>query len=148
MVASILIIAFSLVLFVYWFRYTCLLILSAKTTKDYAGEVAKANQLSFPQVQDQLRGQWAESKQYGPLHASLDRDFRLLTYLLRHAAKFQLGGYSAEERMLMVDYRIMRTWYSLAGNLWPLQAKYALSEMSDIVGHFANALGERAISRT
>ncbi len=145
MIASILIIAFSLVLFVYWFRYTCLLILSAKTTKDYAGEVAKANQLSFPQVQNQLRGQLSE---YGPLHALLDRDFQLLTYLLRHAAKFELGGYSAEERMLMVDYRIMKAWYSLVGNLWPLQAKYALSEMSDIVGHFANALGERAVSRT
>ena len=110
--------------------------------------MAKTNQLSFPQVQDRLRAQWSESQQYRNLHALLDRDFQLLTYLLGHAAKFQLGGYSVEERMLMVDYRVMKAWYSLVGNLSPLQAKYALNEMSDIVGHFANALGERAISRS
>jgi len=34
MIASILIIIFSAVLFIYWFRYTCLLILSTKTAKD------------------------------------------------------------------------------------------------------------------
>ena len=40
---TILIIVGSMLLFGYWFRYTCLLILSAKTTRDYAGEVAAAN---------------------------------------------------------------------------------------------------------
>ena len=29
----------SVALFGYWFRYTCLLILSARTTRDYAGAV-------------------------------------------------------------------------------------------------------------
>ncbi len=45
----------SVLLFGYWFRYTCLLILSAKTTRDYAADIAAANQLSFLQVQAQLR---------------------------------------------------------------------------------------------
>ena len=40
---TILIIVGSMLLFGYWFRYTCLLILSAKTTRDYAGEVAAAS---------------------------------------------------------------------------------------------------------
>ena len=45
----------SVLLFGYWFRYTCLLILSAKTTRDFAGEVVMANQLGFLEVQAQLR---------------------------------------------------------------------------------------------
>ena len=45
----------SVLLLGYWFRYTCLLILSAKTTRDFAGEVAEANQLSFLEVQARLR---------------------------------------------------------------------------------------------
>ena len=44
----------SVLLLAYWFRYMCLLILSAKTTQDYAGQVATANQLSFLEVQSQL----------------------------------------------------------------------------------------------
>ena len=146
MFASVLIIAFSVVLFVYWFRYTCLLILSAKTTKDYAGEVATANQLCFPEVREQL-GIAQSAPHLETLHESLDRDFRLLTYLLRHAAEFQAGGYSLEERMLMIDYRIMKVWYATASNFSPSHARGALEEMSSIVGHFANAVGERAAAR-
>lgn len=146
MIASILIIAFSLVLFVYWFRYTCLLILSAKTSKDYAGEVAATNQLSYPEVQVRLRGV-LEADACDSLQSSLDRDFRLLTYLLRNAAEFQVGGYSLEERMLMIDYRIMKVRYSFARRFRPFHAPRALAEMTDIIGHFANAVGERAAAR-
>lgn len=48
MIGSILVLTVSLILFLYWFRYTCLLILSAKPAKDYSGQVAQVNQLSFP----------------------------------------------------------------------------------------------------
>ena len=36
MIISTLIIAVSAVLFLYWFRYTCVLILSTRTTRDYS----------------------------------------------------------------------------------------------------------------
>ena len=41
-VLTILISVSSTLLFGYWFRYTCLLILSAKTTRDYAAEAPAA----------------------------------------------------------------------------------------------------------
>src|SRR5690242_21902222 len=91
--ATIIITASSALLFVYWFRYTCLLILSAKTTRDYAGEVATANQLSFLEVQAELR-EGAASADLDRLHASLERDYAVVSYLLKHAA----GAARSEER--------------------------------------------------
>src|SRR5258706_13235956 len=57
----------------YWFRYMCLLILTAKTPRDYAGECAKMNSLSFPQIRAKLWGQ--ASPDFDQLHEYLDRDY-------------------------------------------------------------------------
>ena len=44
----------SCMLFGFWFRRACLLILVAKAPRDYAKGVAIANQLAFPEVQEAL----------------------------------------------------------------------------------------------
>src|SRR5258708_11941916 len=59
-VATLILTFSSFLLFAYWFRYACLLILTAKTTHDYAGAVATANRLDFPKVQLKLRDQDAD----------------------------------------------------------------------------------------
>ena len=142
MIASGLIIVFSVVLFLYWFRYTCLLILSTKTTTDYAGQVARANQLRFMDVQEKLREQ-LRTEALDSLRQSLDRDFRLITYLIRHGSPLEAGN-GLEQRMLMINYSVMKAWYSVTRSMAASHAQSALREMSDIVGHFANAMGERA----
>jgi hypothetical protein len=119
-----------------------LLILSAKTATDYAGQVAAANQLNFVDVQERLQSDLTPA-QFDGLRASLDRDFRLLEYLVRHAAEFRVAGQALEQRMLILDYRLMRVWYSLSRSFSNLHSRKALEEMSQIVGHFANAVGER-----
>jgi len=81
MVASVLIIVISLVLFVYWFRYTSLLILSAKPAKDYGKAVVEANQLSFPAVRAKLSHP-ADPVAMEKIEAALNRDYKLLTSLL------------------------------------------------------------------
>jgi hypothetical protein len=141
MIASILIIGISLALFVYWFRYTCLLILSAKTTRDYAGEVAAANQLGFLEVQKCLR---VENLALEELRRALDRDYSVLTYLLSNTAQAEFGGDTLEQQMLKADYQIMRIWYAFTRAVLPRQARHALEEMSLVVAHFANAMGERS----
>lgn len=141
MIASILIIGISLALFVYWFRYTCLLILSAKTTRDYAGEVAAANQLGFLEVQKCLR---VENLALEELRRALDRDYSVLTYLLSNTAQAEFGGDTLEQQMLKADYQIMRIWYAFTRAVLPRQARQALEEMSLVVAHFANAMGERS----
>jgi hypothetical protein len=142
MIGSILVLTVSLILFLYWFRYTCLLILSAKPAKDYSGQVAQVNQLSFPEVRQELCGV-AATANLSRLEASLERDFRLLNCLIRQAAESPLGGLALEERILAADYRIMKVWYMLTRLIAASQARQALAEMSDIVAHFANVMGER-----
>ena len=131
----------SALLFAYWYRYTCLLILNAKTTRDYAGEVARANQLSFRDVQTQLRD--GASADLDRLQKSLDRDYALLTFLFRNATGVQSEN-RLEDRMLQVDYRMMGAWYRISRRFSAQAARLALEEMSNVVAHFANAMGERA----
>lgn len=131
----------SVLLFGYWFRYTCLLILSAKTARDYAGDVAAANQLGFLEVQSQLRQGAVE---LDALHASLARDYDVVTYLLKHAAQSSNQESSLEARMLEMNYRLMGAWYQVSRRFSAAAARHALEEMSLVIGHFANVMGERA----
>jgi hypothetical protein len=142
MISSIFILIFSVVLFVYWFRYTCILILRSKTPQDYSEQVVAANQLSYPAVDERLRGAMS-SAELGTLVTSLQRDYRLLSYLLRHAAGVEVGGLTLEQRMLMVDFRIMQLWYAVTRRFAAGQAREALQEMAQVLHNFANAMGER-----
>lgn len=141
-VATTIIIASSVLLFAYWFRYTCMLILSAKTSRDYAGDVATANQLGFLEVQTQLRQ--TETPDLGRLRASLDRDYAVITYLLDHAANPSKGATALENKMLAFNYRMMGAWFSVSKHFSESAACRALDEMAGVVAHFANAMGERA----
>jgi len=147
MISSVLIIAFSFVLLVYWFRYTCILILRTRTAVDYSPDVVAANNLRFPEVQTRL-DQAATAPQLNALHESLAHDYRLLTYLLRHTAGLSVGGFPLEQRVLMLDFRVMQVFYALASTLGLPQAKGALEEMANILRHFSNAMGERAAANS
>jgi hypothetical protein len=61
----------SALLFAYWFRYACLLILSTNTAHDHTGTVAVANHLEFLEIQSQLRHPGADLE---GLHRLLDHD--------------------------------------------------------------------------
>jgi hypothetical protein len=131
---------------VYWFRYTCILILSAKTSRDYALEVAVANRLSFVETRVQLADQAtsdAQANDLDELYKLLHRDYVFVTYLLRHAGRTGNQGHSVENQIVMVDYKIMRLWYSLVRTASPVQARQALLEMTSIVNYLANSMGER-----
>jgi hypothetical protein len=137
------IIAFgSLLLFASWFRYACLLVLRARPPHDYAAAAAAANQLGFPEVQTILRDR-AESDM-DELRRLLDRDFALLTYVLRHADP-PTSIAVLEKRMLVIDYRLMRAWYRTSSRFSHDAAHRALHEMSIVVAHFASSLGERLV---
>ena len=140
MVSSVLIILVSAVLLAYWFRYTCLLILNTKGAKDYSAEVAAANELFFPGV----AGRLSQGEELGSLNAMLSRDYRLLNYLLRHTTSYDAGGLTIEQRLLSLDFQLMRVWYGITSRFAHSQARRAIEEMSQIVANFANAMGERS----
>lgn len=142
MFASLLIIVVSTVLLIYWFRYTCLLMLRSQPARDYASGLATANSLKYPDVQDRLL-QEAPAAELPALQKSLDADYVLLKFLLQHTAGLEVGGITVEQRMLMLDFKVMRLLCALSRRLAVPQARAALVEMSNILKHLANAMGER-----
>jgi hypothetical protein len=135
--ASVFIIVSSSALLVYWFRYTCTLILSQKHSK-HALKVASTIRLSFPQTELALLTE-PRPPALDRLFESLENDYRILTDLLSDAA----GDNSIERRMLTIDFKMMRIWYGLTRNSRQLpQARSALSEMSSILGYFAAEIAQ------
>src|SRR5579871_1201472 len=99
LLSTVVILVSSTLLFGYWFRYTCLLILCAKTTQDFASDFAAANRLSFLEVQARLREGAAHN--LDGLSASLDRDYALIRSPIEGAEA------RLETRMLQINYRMM-----------------------------------------
>ena len=137
MLATVLIIAFSLVLFLYWFRYSCILLLRQNSEQ----RAAAAERFSYTAVQQNL----GQARELDPLRQSLDRDYRLLTYLLDHAAG--LEPEQLEYRLLVLDYRLMQCWYRLTKTAAPQQARKALAEMANVLNVLVGRIGERSGAR-
>jgi hypothetical protein len=138
MLAGILIVALSLALFIYWFRYSCILILRNRSEIAAASSIVQDDRFSYRDVLERLS--------YDPaldvLQASLERDYCILKYLVEHAVGLQLG--SLEDRLLMFDYRVMQGVYRLTRTAAPQQARNALSEMASVLGVIAHRIGEQA----
>jgi hypothetical protein len=93
---------------------------------------------AFASVQKQLQ----EGADIDPLYLAVDRDYRLLTYLLEHAAGLNLE--SLEDRLLVLDYNVMQLWYRLMRVAAPEQARRALAEMATVVGVLVQHMSEQA----
>jgi hypothetical protein len=142
LIATVVITASSVLLFAYWFRYTCLLILSAKTARDYTSDVAYAKGLVFPEVQTQL--QQSGCPDLDNLRAALDRDYQVVRHMMKYMPAKGEAQSALETRMLAINYRLMGTWYQVTRHVSGSTAARALSEMSMVVAHFANLMGEQA----
>jgi hypothetical protein len=118
------------------------LILSAKTARDYAADVAYSNKLGFHEVQAQL--QQAASPDLDRLRAALDHDYKIVRQLLKYMPKAAEGQSALETQMLAINYRLMGTWYHVSRHFSGAAAARALNEMSMVVAHFANQMGEQA----
>jgi hypothetical protein len=134
--------ASSLALFLYWFRYGCLLILAAETPHDHHEEVAQTHQLCFPEVRSMLRRE--DLTDLDRLERCLERDFVIIANLLEHTPATRLDTWF-EDAMLRSHYHSMRACFRLTrGNLREL-AVDALEEMLLVVAHLANQVGERRL---
>jgi len=134
MIASVLIITFSTVLFAYWFRYSCILLLRNPVERHTAGD----DRFQFASVQQRLKNEL----ELDPLHASLQRDYQVLSYLLRHAAGLELESF--EDRLLVWDYKLMQVWFRLTKKSAPRQARLALTEMADVLSVLFARMNQQA----
>ncbi|HZO57627.1 MAG TPA: hypothetical protein VFB63_33255 [Bryobacteraceae bacterium] len=144
MLASAIIIAVSVGLFVYWFRYSCMLILNTKTVQSYAADVAQSRELNFLRVQQTLTA--AETPAFAVLREDLQRDYEKISSLLSSGVggrnDEEADGYALERAMLGMNFRWLNVQYAVASRYSERIARTALLEMSQIVEHHANAFGE------
>jgi hypothetical protein len=131
----------SVVLLVYWFRYTSLLILSTKTSQDFSFDIAHAHELQFPEVRASLSALPAD--RFSSLVSGIDHDYRLVSALLRNVED---GGSFLEDVILRIDYAGLKVAFQLSKPFSETIARRALTEMADVVAHFANAVGERSMA--
>ena len=145
LIFNIITVAFSVLLLAYWFRYSCLLILRTQPERDYAKQVAAANHLHLFEVRTRLAASASgTTNSLDGLDRMLDRDYRLLRYLIRHAANFKTAGFEPEQLILVWDYRLMSVAYRLTRRISDARGEKQLSEMAAIIARFANIMGERA----
>jgi hypothetical protein len=139
MVASILIISLSLALFGYWFRYCCILLLRNSQEPLAALPTPVESRFGVAGVIEKLRG---NQEELDPLHRALDRDYQVFSYLAQNAAGLELG--TLEDRLLILDYKLMQLWYRVTRTAAPQQARKALTEMASVLDVLVRKIGEHA----
>jgi hypothetical protein len=142
MFLSVFILLSSLVALAFWVRSMIQTILDGSEATAEAIRLAEANRLEFPLVRQALVAA-DHAAEYGRLVESLRHDFLALTYLLRFAATVNVGRYSREERLLVMDFHVMRIVYAFGRAFSPRVARYALSEMTSVLEHFAGIMSRR-----
>ena len=140
MFASVLIILVCSAFLAYWFRYSCILLLRAEQERTASVSAVPDIRFCFAEVQTRLKT--AEAEVLDPLHLSLQRDYEILIYLFEHAAGLSLESF--EDRLLVLDYKVMQWWYRVTKTAAPQQARRALSEMASILTVLAQKMGEQA----
>lgn len=136
MLTAFLIIAFSLVMLLYWFRYSCILILRNQLESKEKSHAP--SRFDSAAIQARLR----DTAELDPLHRELARDYKVLTYLLEHAAGLELASF--EHKLLIWDCRMMELIYRITRTAAPNQARKALSEMAEILGVLGQHLQDQA----
>jgi hypothetical protein len=145
MMAVLLILTFSGALFMYWFRYCCILILQTRSAQA-AAEVQHASSLGlrFPGVRAALDQPALGTGALDELNASLIRDFDILGPLL---ASSPSSVDPVMRWMLVLDYWLLRICYQATRRFARSQAQAALHEISLILGFFASTLAPPALRR-
>jgi hypothetical protein len=136
MLSQLLILSFALVLLFYWFRYNCHTLLRTAATGERARRVAEANELRFPYVLETL-------------DRLLQRDYDVLTCLLRYTSGMRLRDQTVALRILMLDFGLQQKWFALTRKHLTGAARRSIEERSYILAHFANTMSTRsaAVSR-
>lgn len=126
MIAGTFIIVISVVLFVYWLRYSCVLLLRNAEERT-AGSASPDDRFNVASVIERLKTE----TELDPLERALERDYHVVSYLISHAADLELA--SIENRLLILNYRLMRTWSRITRSYAPEQSRRALSEMASVL---------------
>lgn len=141
MVTSVFIIAISVILFVYWLRYSCVMLLRSARERAEIPTVAD-ERFNVSSVLERLKTE----SDLAPLERALERDYYVVTYLIEHAADLELA--SIENKLLVLDYKLMRLWSRLTRTVAPQQSRKALSEMASVLSVLVGQMCEQSHLQT
>jgi hypothetical protein len=65
----------------------------------------------------------------------------VVTYLIEHAADLELA--SIENKLLVLDYKLMRTWSRMTRTFSPEQSRKALVEMASVLCVLVGQMGDQ-----
>jgi hypothetical protein len=125
MITSIFTIAISVVLLGYWLRYSCLMLL--RNAREHVEMPTADERFSVSSVLERLKTE----NDLALLERALERDYHVVTYLIEHAADLELA--SIENRLLVLDYKLMRLWSRVTRSAAPQESRRALSEMATVL---------------
>jgi hypothetical protein len=140
MITSIVIIVVSVALFLYWFRYSCLLILESRFEEDEARPFASPEASAFALLEQRLAAASTPSE-LKHVRNTLDDDLRLIPSLTRDRQGDLSGIGSLESRLLLIDDRLMQFAFFCFQSFGVPKAPSALREMSRIIGYLATESG-------
>lgn len=145
------ILLFALVLCLYSLRHVSLTILKNSDGRDYSNQVASANRLMFVHARSLLSEQETgaarpDRRSLDQLARSLDRDYVVISYLLKNGAP-QSAIDGVHRIILALDFQLMRLQYWGARMVSNRLAKSALVEMTSIIRHQANRIGQVWVAR-
>jgi hypothetical protein len=142
MLFSIVIIASSAAMLLYWFRYSCVLLRNAYTSEADITRAVHANDLSIRSVV--LAAQTTHDRSgLRTLHELLERDRRVVEFLLEQSGRLA----TVESIMLRADYLVMSGACRVARLVCPSIAPLAMREMAASLACLASALGRQIESR-
>jgi hypothetical protein len=141
MITGVFIIAISAILFIYWLRYSCVMLLGSARERAEMSRVAD-ERFSVSSVWERLKTEG----DLGSLERALERDYTVVTYLIEHAADLELA--SIENKLLVLDYKLMRVWSRLTRTVAPEQSRKALSEMASVLSVLVSQMGEQSPAQT
>lgn len=136
MITSIVIVAISAVLFVYWLRFSCVMLLR-NVQERVEVPAASDDRFSFFSVLARLKTE----NDLASLERELDRDYHVVTYLIQHASDLELA--SVENKLLVLDYKLMRAWSRITRTFAPAQSRRALHEMATVLSALVGQMGEQ-----
>ncbi len=140
---SVFILLSSLAFLFSWLRAVSRAALRQTFERDYSADVAEASQLEFLAIRRALLEYPEEIADYDGVLTTLERDYEALTYLLRNAGTVHVGKYSRAERLLMLDFQLLRFWVRVKRLLGLQSWHSALLEMTSILQYFGNVMGQR-----
>lgn len=141
-ITSAFILAASVAALLFWARSAAHAVLKRDFGHDYTSEVARGLPLAHREFRRLLQQDPAALAGCENWRVNLDRDFSTLQYLLRRTAT-RSARLSQSERILLLDFKLLRFWVGLKCRLSAPSWQTTLGTMTRILEYFGNVLGVR-----